>query len=87
MKRNLFARVALAGLAFLSATSVPVTAQGPNGYYVYDWTYYSDASKTEVVGRLVDNCAAPAEQWGEVTAYYDRTPIGHWSNSTGCTMY
>ena len=54
-KMNILKKFALAGagaaIATLGVTYAPAAAQ-QGGYYIYEYTYYSDASKTEQVGLL-----------------------------------
>lgn len=82
MKKMLIAAAALAAIAG------PATAYQTNGYYLYEWTYYSDASKTQEVGYQIDQCHDYAMVSGEVTAHYTRVRSGWFNYSPAyCVMY
>ena len=78
-KMNILKKFALAGagaaIAALGVTYAPAAAQ-QGGYYIYEYTYYSDASKTEQVGFEFQHCDRPADSYGTTTPYYDRARVG-----------
>lgn len=81
---NLFilASVVIAATSF-SANSATTTIQ--SGYYIYEYSYYSDASHSSQVGYARQGCYAgdpAASGWGEVTAHSTSTLIG-WCNPDG----
>lgn len=67
---------ASAAIAVMSAAS----AIALQGSIMYEWTYYSDASKTTIVGFSIDRClgemAVPGPTGGQVTPYFDQYPTG-----------
>lgn len=77
---------ALIGGLSLASVSAPVSAQ-PGGYYLYEYTYYSDAALTNSVGILSEHCYEPATLSGEITPYYTRVRSGYFSYSGGCQEY
>lgn len=87
MTKTRVIRTAMIGLLSLTLGLGPASAQ-PGYYYLYDYTYYSDASHTQTVGGMIEHCYQPASVWGESTAYYYRVRIGRYSASTGdCVEY
>lgn len=64
-RRALFAAFLLA-IALFSAVSVPPSEAAPSG----NCTYYSDASKTTVVGQYGYDCCNNRVAWGQKTSYY-----------------
>lgn len=64
-RRALFAAFLLA-IALFSTVAVPSSEAAPSG----NCTYYSDASKTTVVGQYGYDCCNNRVAWGSKTAYY-----------------
>ena len=87
MRKTLFGNTVLLGLALLSAAAVPLNAQPGGGYYLYEYTYYSDATRSVVVGITTEHCNSYATVSGEQTPYYTRTPSGYFSYSSGCVEF
>jgi hypothetical protein len=79
-------RIALISALSLASAAVPVSAQ-PGGYYIYFYTYYSDASQTQVVGTQTEFCYEPASVVGDITPYYTRERRGYYSYTGGCVEY
>jgi len=90
--------VGLTSLSILAAAVVGTTALSVNpaeaavqsGYYIYEFSYYSDASLTTLVGGARQGCY-PGDptmySWGEVTDHYRSNVIG-WANTDGsCIRY
>jgi len=71
---------AVIGAAALSIGSGPSEASGASGK-IYLWTYYSDATKTTLVGNSMDQCISgdvfPGTVYGEETPHYDREWVGN----------
>lgn len=86
MTKTTIIRSAIIGVLAMSAIAAPVSAQ-PGGYYLYEYTYYSDSSLTQSVGILSEHCYEPATLSGEVTEYYTRVRSGYYSYSAGCEEY
>ena len=68
---------AVSASVVLSAASL---AMWPNVERMYEYTYYSDASKTTQVGFSFDQCinghVVPGQAHGTATQYYSRHVIG-----------
>jgi hypothetical protein len=80
-------RTAIIGLLALTVGLGPALAQ-PGIYYLYAYTYYNNASHTQVVGMLTEHCYQPASMSGETSEYYTRSRVGHHNTSTGeCVEY
>lgn len=78
--------IAMIGMMSIVFGAAPVLAQ-PGGYFLYEYSYYSDASHTHLVGILTEHCYEPATLSGEVTPYYTRIQSGYYSYSGGCDEY
>ena len=87
MRKTLLGKTVLLGLAFLSAAAVPVNAQPGGGYYLYEYTYYSDATRSVVVGTMTESCGTFATVNGTQTPYYTRTPSGYYSPNGECVDF
>lgn len=79
---------AVVGTTTLSVN--PAEAAVKSGYYIYEFTYYSDSSHTTLVGGARQGCY-PGDpsmySWGEVTDHYSSNVIG-WANNDGtCILY
>lgn len=86
MTKTTILRTAIMGVLSLTLSAAPVVAQ-PGGYYLYTYEYYSDATKTQMVGFQVDHCYEPASISGQVTSYYNRVRSGYYSYTEGCVEY
>lgn len=87
MTKTRIVRTAMIGLLSLTAGLGPAVAQS-GYYYLYEYTYYSDASYTQAVGISTDHCYEPATVSGQTTAYYHVVRIGRYNMSTGdCVEY
>lgn len=86
MNKISFIRAAIVGILLMTSSVTPVLAQ-TGGYYLYEYTYYSDSSHTQLVGILSEHCYEPATLSGEVTQYYTRVRSGYYSYSEGCVEY
>lgn len=64
---SLFAFVLLMALA-LGFVSAPL---GASPCFEIERVYYSDATKTVIVGGFFWPCNGPPEQWGQVTSFRD----------------
>lgn len=61
-------------LAMATLTSAIAYAL-PSGY-AFETTYYSDASKTQIVGERIFHCGGAFYAFGEITAYSDELNLG-----------
>ena len=87
MTKTRIIRTAMIGLLSLTVGLGPALAQ-PGTYYLYEYTYYSDASHTQAVGITTEHCYEPATTSGQTTAYYTRVRSGVYNMSTGdCVEY
>lgn len=86
MRKATIARNTIIGLLAVVALSAPTVAQ-PGGYYLYEYSYYSDASHTQLVGILSEHCYEYATLSGETSEYYTRIRSGFFSYSGGCVEY
>lgn len=60
----------IAPAASMSAAPAPVTPQSVQVSYMHDFYYYSDATKTVLVGQGFQNCNGTYTLfWGTETAY------------------
>jgi hypothetical protein len=88
MMKTRVVRTAMIGLLTLTVGLGPALAQPGSYYYLYEYTYYSDASHTQAVGISTDHCYEPATVSGQTTAYYTRVRIGRYDMNTGdCEEY
>lgn len=61
-----------------ATTLAPVTntATEIHAGFHHTWTYYSDATKTQMVGqRYKQDCDGFESLWGTITAYFDYTKV------------
>jgi hypothetical protein len=87
MTKTKVIRAAVVSLVSLTVGLGPALAQATYSY-LYEYTYYSDASHAQAVGIKTEHCDQYATVSGEITEYYDRVRIGHITNSTGyCVEY
>lgn len=63
--RNVLLTALLLAAASFAATTAPVSEAAPGS----NCTYYSDASKTTVVGQFGKDCCNNNVAWGTKTAY------------------
>lgn len=66
-KRNALYTLALA-IGTLAVSAVPARAI-PTGNTLSVIAYYSDASKTQLVGQKWSGCGQPSGSWGTTTPY------------------
>lgn len=66
-RRNALFAVALA-TGTLAVTAGPARAIPP-GNTLFVTAYYSDASKTQLVGQKWSGCGQPSGSWGTTTAF------------------
>lgn len=66
LRKALLAVLLLAAASF-TATTAPVSEAAPAGNCIY----YSDASKTTVVGKFGKDCCNNVIAWGTRTQYYN----------------
>ncbi|WP_439635512.1 hypothetical protein [Oceanicaulis sp.] len=69
-----------AAIAAVCVATSAAMAMWPDTERMYEYTYYSDASKTTQVGFSFDQCingyVVPGQAHGTATQYYTRTVIG-----------
>jgi hypothetical protein len=65
LRKAIFGALLLAAAIF-AATSSPISEAAPAG----NCTYYSDASRTTVVGQYGYDCCNNRVAWGTKTAFY-----------------
>jgi hypothetical protein len=61
-----------------ATTSAPVidTVTEECSIFKHTWTYYLDATKTQIVGeRHRNDCTGYAYSWGTITAYFDYVKV------------
>lgn len=66
-RRNVLHAIALV-IGTLAVSAVPARAI-PTGNTLSVIAYYSDASKTQLVGQKWSGCGQPAGSWGTTTPY------------------
>ena len=82
----------LLGLAILATTSLVATApateaEAGTSFYIYEYTYFSDASLTTQVGYARQGCVPGTNtSWGQVTAHQTSNIIG-WCEVGGGGAY
>jgi hypothetical protein len=87
MTKTRVIRTAIIGLLSLTVGLGPALAQATYTY-LYEYTYYNDASHTQLVGMKTEHCDQYATVSGEITEYYDRVRSGRITKSTGyCVEY
>lgn len=72
-----------------SAPANPAVAGSQGSFTIYEFTYFSDATQSSVVGYARQGCypADPGiQQWGSVTQYVSANPIGS-CNPDGTGIY
>lgn len=82
--------LAAAVVGAISLSVNPAVAAIQSGYYIYEFSYYSDSSLTTLVGGARQGCypGDPAMySWGEVTDYYRSNVIGWAYNDGSCILY
>jgi hypothetical protein len=70
-----------------AAPAMPATAQDPGSYIIYEFVYYSDATRSSVVGAARQGCYPgdpTMSQWGSVTEYFDAHPIATYYSDGTC---
>jgi hypothetical protein len=88
-----FTSLSILAAAVVGATSLsinPAEAAVQSGYYIYEFSYYSDSSQTTLVGGARQGCypGDPAMySWGDVTPYYSSTVIGQAYPDGTCILY
>lgn len=79
----------LAIIGFGVALPAPsAEAKTMSGFHFYEYTYYTDASRTVVAGVARQGCYLGdpgASQWGSVTPYVSESLIG-WCNPDGTAI-
>lgn len=70
--------LAAAVVVAATAPANPAVAQSQGSYIAYEFTYYSDAARSSVVGYARQGCSPSdprIEQWGSVTPYSSANPV------------
>ncbi|WP_292223881.1 DUF6289 family protein [Brevundimonas sp.] len=73
-----------------TAPAQPAAAAGQSSFRIYEFTYYSDANHSTVVGYARQACSPndPGfQQWGTVTQYVVSNPIGYCSPDDGGVIH
>lgn len=83
--------IKVAALAAIGCSTIFTAAHAgfPTRTYVHQYTYYSDASKTIVVGNAFGYCNSNDEEFlnftGQQTSNFDKEAVGYCDN--GMTVY
>lgn len=84
-------KAVLSGLAVLTFAVSPAVAQedpyDPNGFALYTYFYYTDATHSQGAGTKIEHCYEPATVGGTETPYYNRYKTGYYSYTEGCVEY
>ncbi len=75
MLRRALAAIALAACATVTAVlpAAPAQARACQIQHICIMTWYSDASRTVVVGEKFEDCGGDVSMWGVRTPYYTMT--------------
>ncbi|WP_188196442.1 DUF6289 family protein [Nonomuraea sp. SYSU D8015] len=71
MIRRVLVATLLAAATVAAVTSSPAAARACKIDHVCYTVYYSDSSRTTVVGELVVGCDGERSMWGTRTGFYD----------------